>query len=68
MVANSSIISSYGSSTAQATIDLASKLEEFQQTQEQLGQGLMESVELFRSRNAEVRLLLPFLSSPRTSS
>ncbi|KAL7409838.1 P-loop containing nucleoside triphosphate hydrolase protein [Mrakia frigida] len=53
MVANSSVISSYGSSTAQATIDLASRLEEFQQTQEQLGQGLMGSVELFRTRNAE---------------
>ena len=56
MVANSSVIASYGSSTAQATLDLASRLDEFQQTQRELGEGLLGSVETFRSRNAEVSL------------
>lgn len=56
MVANSSIISSYGSSTAQATIELASKLGEFQESQAELRRGLIGTVELFQARNAEVGL------------
>lgn len=53
MVANSSVIASYGSSTAQATVELATRLDEFQQTQRELGNGLAGSIETFRSRNAE---------------
>lgn len=48
------VASSFGSSTAQATVELAFKLENFRKTQSEMGKGVAETVKSFQTRNAEV--------------